>query len=109
MFLARVHVSVFGENLKWHRECLELLKAGVSFTPAAQSLQFCVSHSTKADWSFKLGWREKAETVGAADGFKAGSDPKPPLNGLMAHIGFLFLFKTPLKRKWQFTNSGGKV
>lgn len=84
---------------------MELLKVGVSFTPAAER--------QKGKLEFKLGWREKAETVGAADGFKAVSDPKPtqlsPLNGLTAHIGFLFLFKTPLKRKWQFTNSGGKV
>ena len=61
----------------------------------------CESQSSQG-CSSKLGWRKKAETVGAAGGCKAVSEPKPTrlpaLDGLMAHIGFLFLFKTPLNK-----------
>lgn len=47
VFLARVHISVFGEKLKWHCECLELLQVWVSFKPAAESLQLCESQSSQ--------------------------------------------------------------
>lgn len=54
VFLARVHISVFGGKLKWHCECLELLQVWVSFKPAADSLQLCESQSSQGRLWFQV-------------------------------------------------------
>lgn len=103
------------ENLNGIVSAWNCCRSGSASSPQQKVCSYVSHRAVKAGCSFKLGWRwrKKAETVGAAGGCKAVSEPTPtqlpPLGGLMAHIGFLFLFKTPLnKGKQQFPNSGKK-